>query len=242
MLPKLLLVCSIALAAASPARAQGGFFDRPPEKLFAEALQAPYGQALVKRFAAATRKAGDPACLQEKALDEAALAARGQALWERYGLQMAKLIEESFNRAAYELALIERAGRNAPAELERLERDRNVKAYKVLYRPAQLARRADMLLEQFDRYVLVSRIKLDPIGALGRGEPEFPENPTQATEAAAEKFLKRNPGVNRYLDLLDHVQAAKARGMSFRGVSKPGPMEYFAGAERDLAEFCVGRR
>jgi hypothetical protein len=242
MLPKLLLVFSIALAAASPARAQGGFFAEPPEKLFADAMQAPYGQALAKRFAAAVRKAGDPACLQEKALDDAALAARGQGLWQRYGVQMAQLIEQSFNRAAYERALLERAGRNVLTEIERLERDRSVKAFKELNRPAQLAKATDMLLEQFDRFVLVGRIKLEPIGPLGRGEPELAENPTQATEAAVEKFLKRHRGVNRYLDLLDTVQAAKARGMSVLAVSKLGPMEYFAGAERDLAELCVIRR
>ena len=146
MLPKLLLALSIALAAASPARAQGGFFAEPPEKLFAEALQAPYGQALAKRFAAAVRKAGDPACLQEKALDDAALAVRGQALWLRYGLQMTRLIEQTFDRAAYQRALTETAGRNALTEIERLERDRTVKAYKELNRPAQLARAADMLV------------------------------------------------------------------------------------------------
>ena len=242
MLPKLLLALSIALAAAAPARAEGGFFAEPPEKLFAEALQAPYGQALAKRFDAAVRKAGDPACLQAKALDDAALAVRGQALWQRYGLQMTRLIEQSFNRAAYQRALAERAGPNALAEIERLERDRAVKTYKELNRPAQLARAADMLLEQFDRYVLIGRIKLDPIGADAAGEPELLENPTEAAEAAVAKFQKQHPRVNRYVGLLDAMQPAKAKGFSFLAVAKLGPVDYFAGVERDLAELCVGRR
>ena len=227
MFIKSLLTLAIMLAAALPARAQGGFFAEPPEKLFGEALQAPYGQALAKRFAAAVRKAGDPACLQEKALDDAALAARGQALWQRYGLQMTKLIEENFNRAAYQRALTERAGRNAVAEIERLERDRGVKTYKELNRPAQLAKTADMLLEQFDRYVLIGRIKLDPIGPVARGEPELPENPTQAAEAAVEKFLKQHPRVNRYVDLLDTVQAAKDKGIDRPAAAKLGPSGLF---------------
>ena len=238
MLLKLLLALSIAAAA----RAEGGFFAEPPEKLFAEALQAPYGQALAKRFATAVRKAGDPACLQAKALEDAVLAVRGQALWQRYGLRMTRLIEESFNRAAYQRALAERAGPNALAEIERLERDRAVKTYKELNRPAQLARAADMLLEQFDRYVLIGGIKLDPIGADAAGKPELPENPTEAAEAAVAKFQKQHPGVNRYVDLRDAMQAAKAKGFSFLAAAKLGPVDYFAGVERDLAELCVGRR
>jgi len=107
MLRKLLLALSIALAAALPVRAQetGGFWSEPPDQLFGAALESPYAQALLKRFAAAVHKDGDQACLQAKALDDAALAARGQALLRRHGVQMAKLMDENFDRAAYLAAL-----------------------------------------------------------------------------------------------------------------------------------------
>ena len=105
-----------------------------------------------------------------------------------------------------------------------LERDRSVKAYRELNRPAQLAKTADMLLEQFDRYVLIGRIKLDPIGPVARGEPELLENPTQAAEAAVEKFLKQHPRVNRYVGLLDTVQAAKEKRLTVHAAAKLGPV------------------
>jgi hypothetical protein len=246
MLRKLLLALSIALAAALPVRAQetGGFWSEPPDQLFDAALESPYAQALLKRFAAAVRKDGDQACLQAKALDDAALAARGQALLRRHGVQMAKLMDENFDRAAYLAALSASAGRNAAAEIERLKRDPGVKTFTALNRPAQLARTVDMVLEQFDRYVLVGRIKLDPIAPIARGEPDLPENPTQAAEAAVEKFLDQRPSprVDRYLDLLDAAKVAKQKGFNVQSAAKLGPMAYFAGAERDLAELCVLRR
>ena len=68
------------------------------------------------------------------------------------------------------------------------------------------------------------------------------ENPTEAAEAAVAKFQKQHPRVNRYVGLLDAMQAAKAKGLSFLAVSKLGPVDYFAGVERDLAQLCVGRR
>ena len=147
-------------------------------------------------------------------------------LWQRYSLQMTKLIEENFNRAAYQRALTERAGRNAVAEIERLERDRAVKTYKELNQPAQLARAADMLLVQFDRYVLIGRIKLDPIGPVAGRRAGARKITAKAAEAAVEKFLKQhqNPRVNRYVGLLDTVQ-----GRQGKGIQRPIRIEARAG-------------
>jgi hypothetical protein len=244
MFMKSLLALAIMLAAL-PARAQGplGLWPEPADQLIREAVESPYARALLTRFAASVRKDGDPSCLQAKALDDAALTARGGALLQRYGVQMAKLMDENFDRAAYQSAFFASAGRNVAAEIEKLERDPGVKTFNRLNRPAHLARVLDIVLEQFDRYVLVGRIKLDPIAPIARGEPELNENPTQAAEAAVEKFLDEHPSrrVNRYLDILDAAKAAKPKGF-VQSASKLGPMAYFAGADRDLAELCIGRR
>jgi hypothetical protein len=93
------------------------------------------------------------------------------------------------------------------------KRDPDVKTLIALNRPAQLAKVVDTLMEQFDRYVLIARIKLDPVSPIARGEAELMKdnpteamraNPTQATEAAVQRFLDKHksPRIDRYLDLL----------------------------------------
>ena len=99
MLRKLLLAATLALAAALPAHAQGplGIWPEPPEELIREALATPYAAVLLKSFAASVRKEGDPACLQAKALDDAASVTRGRTLLQRYGVQMMKVLNENFD-------------------------------------------------------------------------------------------------------------------------------------------------
>jgi hypothetical protein len=251
---KPLLALVVILAAALPTHAQGPFAPRsePADKLVGEALDTPYATALLKTLAASVRKDGDPACLQAKALDDAALIARGRALWERYGVQMMKVLDENFDRAAFQAALSAGAGSKAAAEFERLERDPDVKKLIVVNRPARLAKVVDSIVENFDRFVLVGRIKLAPTHPVARGETELMKdnpteamraNPTEAAEAAVQQFLKRHASrkVDRYLDLVDAVETAMPKGYA-KSALKLGPMAFFAGAERDLAELCVGRR
>jgi hypothetical protein len=250
-----LLALAIALAAVLPAPAQGplGLWPEPADELVREALDAPYARALLKTFAASVRKNGDPSCLEAKALDDAASVARGRALLQRHGVQMINVLDENFDRSAYQSALSASAGPDAAAEIERLKRDPDVKALMALYRPAQLAKVVDTIMEQFDRYVLIGRIKLDPVSPIARGESELMKDnpteamradPTQATEAAVRRFLDehQSPRIDRYLDLLDAVEAATLKGFSTQAALKLGPMVHFAGVERDLAELCVGRR
>jgi len=245
---------AITLAAAFPARAQGLFgpSPEPAEKRVSETIRTPYFQALLQNFVESVRKSGNPACLQAKALDDAALVARGQALFQRYGVQMTKLLDEGFDRAAYEAALRAAEGPDAAAEIERLKRDGDVMTLIALYRPAQLAGSADRIMEQFDRYVLIKRIKLYPVAPIARGETELTDhpsaamraNPTQAAEAAVEQFVDEHPspGIDRYLELLDAADGAMQKAIKKEVALKLGPTAYFAGVERDLAELCVGSR
>jgi len=59
-----------------------------------------------------------------------------------------------------------------------------------------------------------------------------------------QRFLDEHPSprIDRYLDLLDAVEAATPKGFSRQAALKLRPMAYFAGVERDLAELCGGRR
>jgi hypothetical protein len=249
--PAMLIKVSLALtlAAALPARAQGllGLWLDPPDKLVGEALDSAYAHAILKTFAASVRRDGDPGCLDAKALDDAALIAGGRALLQRYGVQMMRILDENIDRAAYQSALSARAGPNAAAEFERLKRDPGVRTFIALDRPARLAKVVDTIMEQFDRYVLIGRIKLDPVSPIARGETGRKDNPseamranpTPAAEAAVQRFLERHPSprIARYLDLL-----AAAEPVGAQAAAKLGPMAYFAGAEHDLAELCVGHR
>jgi hypothetical protein len=247
MFIKTLLALTMALAAALPARAQDPLpiWPEPADQLVREAIDSAYAEALLKAFAASVRRNGDPSCLQAKMLDEAASVARGRALLQRHGLRMMKIQEENFDRVAYQSALSASAGPGAVAEIERLKRDPEVKALVALYRPAQLAKVVDAIVEQFDRYLLIGRIKLDPVSSVASGEIEpLKDDPKQAAEAAVQRFLDKHASrrLDRYLDLQNAVEAAMPKGFRTPAASKPGPMAYFAGAEQDLAELCIDRR
>ena len=99
MFIKLSLVLTIALAAALPARAQGllGMWLDPPDKLVGEALDSAYARAILETFAASVRRDGDPACLDAKAPDDAALVAGGRALLQRYGVVFWRLLAREAN-------------------------------------------------------------------------------------------------------------------------------------------------
>lgn len=60
-----------------------------------------------------------------------------------------------------------------------------------------------------------------------------------------EKYVAVQPSkkrINRYLDLLGAVEATTRKAVRAEAASKLGPMAYFAGAERDLAELCIDGR
>lgn len=118
----------------------------------------------------------------------------------------------------------------------------------ALNRPIPLAALMDSILEQFDRYLLLGRIKLDPISPVARGETDSDAtraNPTPAAEAALIKFITSNSAprvVDRFLDLMEMQLAATNRGVKRAGLAKLTAIQYFGGVDRDLAELCVGRR
>jgi hypothetical protein len=131
------------------------------------------------------------------------------------------------------------------SELAQIKRDVEVQTLLAISWPADLARTVSAVAENFDHYLAIARIKLDPISPVARGEEEPQENPTAACDAAAKKFIDTHPSkkrINRYLDLVEADDEARRKAIRPEAASKLGPMAYFAGADRDLAELCIGRK
>jgi hypothetical protein len=101
-----------------------------------------------------------------------------------------------------------------------------------------------MLLDQFDRHLLVARIKFDTISPEGRGEPALPENPTAATEAAEQEFYDKaaSPQLTRYLELLHAATIAMQKAIRLDKAETFSSKLIFDGVESDLAELCIGGR
>lgn len=78
--------------------------------------------------------------------------------------------------------------------------------YVAIERPWRLARVADFILEQFDRYVLINRLKLRPVSPAASGnEALLKRSPEETVEAALEDYRDktRSASLQRFLDLSD---------------------------------------
>jgi hypothetical protein len=248
---RLLLALIIGLAAASQARAKGGplgLWPQPHEAIMRETLETPYAKALLKTLAANVRKDGDAACLHAKALTEAALITRARALLQTHGVRFLKIQDENFDDAAALSAFAALAGPNARAELDQLLEHPDVKKLEALNRPIPIAKLLETVFQQFDHYVLIGRLKLDPVSPVARGKTNSAAtraNPEPAAGAAVMQFIEKNQSskaIDRFLDLMEAHLAATNRGVKKEALAKLGPMQYFAGLDKDLAELCVGRR
>jgi hypothetical protein len=124
-----------------------------------------------------------------------------------------------------------------------LKQDAAVKRYLALKQPIRLANILDSIFEQFERYALVSKIKLTPVSPLPTGnEKLLDKNPTEATEKKLDKFLgsTKSPALARYLALSEQSAAATKAAIAKDKVPPGGPLAFFRGVETDLAEICIG--
>jgi len=120
-----------------------------------------------------------------------------------------------------------------------------VKQYLAISAPAQQAKLLDIIIENFSRYVLISRIKLTFASPLATGNAELlSKNPTDATEDAVDKFLaaRKSAALDRYLDLYDESAAALEASIDKKRAVRVSPHNFFEGVEVDLADICIGRR
>jgi hypothetical protein len=137
------------------------------------------------------------------------------------------------------------AGPNAGAELEPLKQNADVKRYLAIAQRMRQAKILDSIFEQFDRYALISRIKLAPVSPLATGnEVLLRQNPADATEEKLERFIasSKSTALKRYLALSEKDAVAASASIKLEQPLRPVPSIFFKGVEADLSELCIATR
>ena len=220
-----------------------GPFEQPGP-LVREAFASPYGRALVAELGKVLHASADPACLQSKTLTPEQLTARAEQLMIAWGTRAMETVTSYMDIKVYEQKLAQSAGRNAAVELRRLRGDADVKRYLAIERPARLAAVLDFLIEQFDRYALLYRLKLTTVSPLVTGNLElFSANPTEAAEAGGRHSRRRTgPPRSWFSALTRKATDAMTASIKTREALLSGPATFFGGVESDLAALCVGKQ
>ena len=186
-----------------------------------------------------------PAC-SRRILAAEQLAERGEQLIIAWGIRAMEKQSSLLDPKAHEEAFTKSAGRNATAELKRLRENADVKRYLAIERPARLANALDFIFEQFDRHLLVERVKLRTVSPHGTADPVLlAENPTEKVEAALDTFVegkKKSASLQRFLALSEKSAEAIKVSIKRDEARQAGPRAFFGGVEADLAELCIGKR
>jgi hypothetical protein len=215
-----------------------------PGPFVRETFAAPYGRALVAEFGKSLRTSADPACLQAKGLTDQQLSDRGAELIITWGSRALETLGSFFDAKAHAAKFAAAAGPNAAAERVRLRENADVKRYLEIERPWRLAKVADFVFEQFDRYALLNRLKLAPVSPAASGNDDLMrQNPAEKVEEALDDFRDKtkSEALQRYLEL------EEASGEAISAALKPeaaqvGPGTFFRGVENDLAALCIVKR
>ena len=217
----------------------------PPGPFVREALELPYARAILAEFAKTVAQTADAACLRSKSLDAAKLAERGRDILQRYGTQSMETIIGNFDVRKYETRITELAGPGAASELIQLRDDADVKRYLILERPARLAKVLDFVVENFERYALITRINLRSFSGISTGNDDLLRlNPIEESEEAVERFTAANtsPRFKRFVELSEITAPAILDAFNKEFALKWGPATFYRGVENDLAELCVTHR
>lgn len=233
------------IGCVSPALAQLPHSE-PPGPLVREAFASPYGRALVAELGKVLRTDADPACLQSKAISAAQLQERGEQIILAWGIRAMEKQASLVDPKAYEEAFTKSAGRNASAELKRVRENADVKRYLAIERPARLATVLDFIFEQFDRHLLVERVKLRTISPHGTADPAMlAQHPADKVEEALETFTdgkKKSAALTRFLALSEKSGEAIKVSIKSDQAKQAGPRFFIGGVEAELAELCIGKR
>jgi hypothetical protein len=245
-------LCDLAIAAALSAYAATFAHAQSPEQTLAEqpglirdAFASDYGKALVAELGKSLRSSADPDCLKSRAIAPDQLEVRGRDIVIKWGTRMMEGIASIVDPKVYAEKFAGSAGPDAAAELERLKQDAAVKRYLALAQPVRLAKILDSIFEQFDRYVLISKIKLAAVFPLATGnEKLLSKSPIEATEKKLDKLFAttKSAARDRYLALSEQASAATKAAIRKDKVPPLGPLAFFKGVEADLSEICIGAR
>jgi hypothetical protein len=242
---KLMLACALWLAGVTiTAHAQSPEESRAEiPSLVRAAFDSAYGKALVAELGKSLRKDADPACLTAKGIAPEQLEPRGRDVVIKWDEKLFFTLNDFIDPRIYEEKFAATAGRGASAELKRLRNDPVVKRALELERPIRQASALDAFFEQFDRYMLVKRIKLTAVSPLGTANEALAKmNPTEATEAEVDKFVEANKSaaLKKFQKLSQQSIVASGAATKLELVRKTGPLEFLNGIEADLAELCIG--
>jgi len=237
---RLIIAAAVLLALTSAASAQRpGPTPAEREAFTRDAFASAYGKANVAEFGRALRADADPACLSGKGLLAHQLEARGRDLFTKWSITFSERMTALYDPKVYGELF------TASDELERLKQNADVKRYMAISAPARQAKMIDTMTENFARYMLINKIKLRFMSALETANPALlSKDPTEASEAAVEKFVasRKSPALNHFLNLSDQANAAMKESMDKEKAKKTLPHNLLAGIEVDLAELCIGKR
>lgn len=210
-----------------------------------EAFDSPYGKALVAELGKSLRNDADASCLTAKDIAPDQLEQRGHDLIVKWGLRMMETANSFIDPKVYREKFAATAGSGAGDELARLRDDADVKHSMELERPIQQALIVDLFFDEFDRYVMVKRIKLTAIAPLRTGNNKLLEmNPTEAAERQLGQFATSNksPALQKYLKLSQQSLVASTVATKMEDALKIGPDTFLGGLEAGLAELCIGSK
>lgn len=203
------------------------------------AFASPYGRALIAELGRALRADADPACLSSKAIAADQLEQRGEALLVKWGTRAMETARSYIDFEVYEKSF------PASAELKGLREQPQIKRYLDIEHPIRTAKVLDFIFEQFDRYVLLNRIKIAPVSPAASGNiGVLRANPTEAAEEALDDFIETNksPQIERFLALSEQAAEATQGAIKKEQAVRAGPGTFYRGIELDLAELCIGLR
>jgi hypothetical protein len=239
------LLGAILLAPAAAQAVPPRFAQAVPDPVTVrEAFAAPYGQVIVDALEKALRKSADPACLADKKIAPDQLRRQGETLLVRQGQaridRMLALVDADKADAEFTL----RGGPTAHDEWRALQTEPTIAEYNRLSRPAQLISLVDSTAENFGRYVLLRRIKLDEINPLATGDEKIlalGEETSDAAIEAAEAVRKANdtPAMQRFLELAEWVAEALQAAVDQTQLLRYGPSQWMAGLDEDLRALCI---
>lgn len=236
-LPTLALATVLMLAQAlAAARAQA---PAEPAARVRDALASAYGKAMVAELGNNLRAGSDQACLSSKAIAANQLEARGLELMTKWGTRMVEISVSFIDKKIF----AEKFPHSA--ELAKLEADGTVKRYLAIAQPIRQTKLLDMMFEQFDRHVLITRVKLAPVSPLASGNAALlDKDPSDAAEAKLGKFIAGNKSaaLKRYLALAEQEAAARTAATRKDPPAQPVPTVLFGGVETDLEALCISRR
>jgi hypothetical protein len=237
----LMIVAMPQMAAAQPLPLY--LLNPDPEALVAAAFSSPYGQALVDETAAVIGESAEAACVQAKGMQKSAIAERARTILVQHGAAAIRILATAIDRSKYEAGLVARKGPDAVAELERLRRDPLIQEFRAIQRPLADANLANWVVEQFDRYVLIKRVKLvRGVSPINTGKEQLLQaDPTDQTLEKLDAFADSNKSatLERYLDYTQAAIGSLGEAANREQLQKTGPIEWMAGLDDELAALCV---